>query len=49
VADDLVPDVVAAVTRAALEHGATHVSLHVSQVQSGEAAASDLPADGGSA
>jgi hypothetical protein len=39
VSADLVPALVAAVTRAALEHGATHVSLHVSA----------LPADGGPA
>ena len=30
VSDELMPDVVAAVTRAAFAHGATHVSLHVS-------------------
>ena len=31
----VVADLVAAVTRAALEHGATHVSLHVSAVTAG--------------
>jgi uncharacterized protein YqgV (UPF0045/DUF77 family) len=32
VGDDLMPDVVAAITRAAFDHGATHVSMHVSRV-----------------
>jgi hypothetical protein len=36
VADELMPDVVAAVTRAAFAHGATHVSLHVTAEGEGE-------------
>jgi uncharacterized protein YqgV (UPF0045/DUF77 family) len=30
--DSRMPDIVAAITRAAFEHGATHVSLHVARV-----------------
>ena len=33
VGDDRMPDVVAAITRAAFDHGATHVSLHVARVE----------------
>jgi uncharacterized protein YqgV (UPF0045/DUF77 family) len=32
VEDDEMPDLVAAITRAAFAHGATHVSLHVARV-----------------
>jgi hypothetical protein len=33
VGDDVMPDVVAAITRAAFGHGATHVSMHVARVE----------------
>jgi uncharacterized protein YqgV (UPF0045/DUF77 family) len=33
--DALMPDVVAAITRAAFAHGATHVSLHIARVEAG--------------
>jgi uncharacterized protein YqgV (UPF0045/DUF77 family) len=35
VADDQMPDVVAAITRAAFANGATHVSLHVARLAEG--------------
>lgn len=41
-ARDLVPDVIAAVTKAALAHGATHVSLHVGPVHGGTVADSTV-------
>jgi hypothetical protein len=33
--EDRMPDIVAAVTRAAFAHGATHVSLHVARAEEG--------------
>jgi hypothetical protein len=35
-ADEQMPDIVAAVTRAAFAHGATHVSMHVARVEAAE-------------